>query len=278
MKITGRDPLTIAQKWEKGWEGQVRGKVILISDHPPDLGDPILPTRFNKIRFKQSFLGREDNDLQEKKLRPELPGIAVRCLAAYRRLKERGRFIQPKSAVWLEEEVSVNSNPFAAFVARNVVKEDGADALCKSVYERFEAWCRENGQIDTLKSTPRNHLTRRLNGEGGLTGLNIRRPNGEPRRYVGIRLRTMKNFARSLMPMIDRGSNRLIRMIRLLPHEYMNSGHGSQRRGNLVIFLDFHADQEDQEDHADQQMVSSRLLKKSIYLVISMRRCDSVGQ
>ena len=58
----------------------------------PNFNDPVLPTRFVKLAFEVSFLGREDNQLSERLL-SELPGIAVRCLAAYRRACERGRLI-----------------------------------------------------------------------------------------------------------------------------------------------------------------------------------------
>jgi putative DNA primase/helicase len=46
LNITGGDPVTVGRKWIEAWGGQLRGKVILISNHPPDLGDGILPTRF----------------------------------------------------------------------------------------------------------------------------------------------------------------------------------------------------------------------------------------
>jgi hypothetical protein len=59
---------------------------------------------------------------------------------------------------------------------------------------KFEDWCRENGQLDVLKGTPKNLLTGRLREEGGLVGLRTRKPHGEPRRYVGIRLRSIKEL------------------------------------------------------------------------------------
>jgi putative DNA primase/helicase len=193
LNITGGDRVTLARKYIEAWKGQVRAKVVLISNWPPDLGESVLPTRFVKVWLGQCFLGREDNDLKEK-LRVELPGIAVRCLAAYRRLKTRGRFIQPRSASVLEEDVVEAANPYAAFVARHVVNKDGEAVTCKNVQDRFETWCRENGQIDTLKSTPKNHLTGRLQREGGLAAMRVYRPHGEARQYIGIRLRSPKEL------------------------------------------------------------------------------------
>ena len=57
LNITGGDPVTLGRKWIEAWGGQLRGKVILISNDPPDLGDGTLPTRFVKVRFEQCFRG-----------------------------------------------------------------------------------------------------------------------------------------------------------------------------------------------------------------------------
>ena len=72
-------------------------KVIITSDEVPNLQDAggVLAWRFIKLEFKESFWGREDVNLRDQ-LEAELPGIANRCLAAYRRLRRRGQFLSPK--------------------------------------------------------------------------------------------------------------------------------------------------------------------------------------
>jgi putative DNA primase/helicase len=85
-------------------------KVILISNDIPNLNDPILVTRFVKIAFRVSFRDREDLTLAGR-LRAELPGIANRCLAGYRRLCRRGSFIQPETGLQLAREIATRSNP-----------------------------------------------------------------------------------------------------------------------------------------------------------------------
>ena len=78
------------------------------------MNDAILVTRFIKIAFNVSFRNREDLTLSTR-LIAELPGIAVRCLAGYRRLCRRGSLIQPKSGLTLAGELTAKSNPWQAF-------------------------------------------------------------------------------------------------------------------------------------------------------------------
>ena len=79
----------------------------------PNLQDAggVLASRFIKVAFQRSFAGKEDVNLRAK-LAAELPGIAVRCLAAYRRLLRRGHFIQLRSAADLEAQINEQANGF----------------------------------------------------------------------------------------------------------------------------------------------------------------------
>jgi putative DNA primase/helicase len=111
LKITAGDRISIPRKnIGAPWEGKLRGKVWIASNKMLNFNDPTLPTRFIKIDFKQSFLGREDRFLSEK-LKLELPGIAARAVRAYARLRERGVFIQPRSSDGLEREIAKGSDP-----------------------------------------------------------------------------------------------------------------------------------------------------------------------
>jgi putative DNA primase/helicase len=100
LNIIGRDTVAIGRKFKEAWQGRLSVKVIITTNELPNLQDAggVLASRFIMLDFKQSFFGREDVNLREK-LEAELPGIANRCLAAYRRLRERGRFIQPKAGL-----------------------------------------------------------------------------------------------------------------------------------------------------------------------------------
>jgi putative DNA primase/helicase len=61
LNITGEDTITIGRKWIGAWHGQLRLKLVVISNEVPNLNDSsgVLPSRFVKIRFSVSFYGRE---------------------------------------------------------------------------------------------------------------------------------------------------------------------------------------------------------------------------
>jgi phage/plasmid-associated DNA primase len=167
-------------------------KVFLISNDVPNLNDQILVTRFIKIAFRVSFRGREDHTLLDK-LKAELPGIANRCLAAYRSLCERGRLIQPESGARLAREIAAKSNPWQAFVDEQIVIEQGEWVTGSDLHDRFEWWCNENERPDLLRLVPTPQLfTKKLKKEAETISklLNVTfRPHDGKRQYLGFRLK-----------------------------------------------------------------------------------------
>jgi putative DNA primase/helicase len=148
----------------------------------------VLPTRFIKIAFGQSFLDKEDVELPAK-LKKELSGIAVRCLAAYRRLLARGRFIQPKSGLALERDISAQSDAFVAMVHDLFEAGGEGEVSCAKAYAKFDIWCQDHGRLDLKRSIPRNHFGKRLRKVKGFQLVRSHKAHDKPRVYLGIRLR-----------------------------------------------------------------------------------------
>ena len=192
LKISGGDPVTIRRKWKSvAWEGVLPMKLFLLSNRIPVLNDTILASRFIHIAFNVSFLGREDVTIP-KRLEAELPGIANRCLRAYRRLCERGRFTQPKSGLELAKEVNRSTNPYQAFAEDRCVLERSASINPTLLLIAFHKWCEDNGRDDLLKTvTAPHHLSKQLKRYiPELSDLDTFRPHGQQRHYLGIRLKT----------------------------------------------------------------------------------------
>ena len=188
LNVTGEDPVTIGRKYLGSWHGQLRLKPILISNEVPNLNDSqcVLPSRFVKFRFGESFFGREDVGLL-KKLEGELGGIAARCLRAYRRLCERGHFIQPKSADALELAVREASDPFTAMM-QDCFKPDPEGWVTKGLaYDRFTKWCREKSRMDLWRSVPNNKFGAKLREVPGFERVSDFRPSGQPRGWAGVK-------------------------------------------------------------------------------------------
>jgi putative DNA primase/helicase len=187
LNIIGRDVVSVGVKYvPQPWQGRLPVKVIITSNEVPNLqdGGGVLASRFIKLDFKESFFGREDPTLRDQ-LAKELLGIANRCLAAYRRLLARGRFIQPKGGEDLERKIEERVNPFAAFMNECWVKDiDGPGVSVEKFYEVFKEWCGENGRHDLKVSVPKQKLIRYVRGVPGWEWLHSVRRDNKPRRYL----------------------------------------------------------------------------------------------
>lgn len=192
LNVTGRDAVSLGRKYKDHWEGRLTVKFILISNDVPNFGDTanVLPSRFVKIHFRKTFSNVEDVNLP-RQLCAELPGIANLCLAAYRRLVARGKFIQPKSSSELEQRVLARVSPLAEFMQENWVRDDQAEGpTCQIFYNIFVHWCEAAGHAQLLRSYPRQKLGRAIADldewswlrSGGRTA-----ESGRKRRYPGIR-------------------------------------------------------------------------------------------
>jgi putative DNA primase/helicase len=192
LKVTAGDPITIPRKWIGAWHGALPTKVTLVSNEPPNLNDPALTKRFINVHFGVNFeeAGKMDVDLK-KKLKGELPGIAARCLGAYRRLLAEGHFIQPRSGLALAKTVFAKTQGHAEFVDACLVTETGGEVQCSAVWNAFVAWCGVSGRQDVMKETPTPQLLsgklKKLIGRGKVRTM---KPHNGLRVFVGFRLKT----------------------------------------------------------------------------------------
>jgi putative DNA primase/helicase len=193
LKISGRDATGFGRKYKKAWEGEPVCKVFVTSNDPLNITDPILLTRLVIVDFQQSFFGREDITLRDK-LDLELPGIANRCLAAYRRLLANGGFKQPASATRLANKIAAKTNPLVAFMQDCWVIDDKAEGpIAEEIYNSFVAWSQEHRRADLLPSNPKNELIKNIKQIEAYSWLHKSRPHGQQRRYPGLRRRTKED-------------------------------------------------------------------------------------
>jgi phage/plasmid-associated DNA primase len=191
LQIIGRDGVSLGRKYKTDWEGRLFLKIIITSNEVPNLQDAggVLASRFIMLDFQQSFYGREDIKLRDE-LETELPGIANRCLTAYRRLCARGRFIQPKAGRKLKQMIEEKINPYVAFMNEYFVEDKNADGKgvhCSAFLKAFQQWCRENERYDLLQRTIGTNLIKEINKIDRWKWLKSTKQTGELRRYPGIR-------------------------------------------------------------------------------------------
>jgi putative DNA primase/helicase len=189
LKITGGDRVSLGRKYIGAWEGSLPGKVWIVSNKVPNFNDAVLPTRFVKLAFDRSFLGREDIYLADRLLAHELPGIAARCLRAYWRLRDRKHFVQPRSAARLEREIAQSSDAFTQFVLETFIADPDASVTVSRAFSELEIWCGKNGRQDILRGITRMNLAGRIRAVGGFEQIDTFKPHGKQRRYKFMRLR-----------------------------------------------------------------------------------------
>lgn len=147
LAITGEDGLTIDRKFRDAWTGKLDVRFLVLTNELPRLTDSsgALASRFIVLVMTRSFYGKEDRGLLEK-LRPELPGILRWSLAGLERLKGRGHFVPPASAVEAVREMEDLGSPIGAFLRETCVVDASSAVRCDELYRVWGEWCRAHGR------------------------------------------------------------------------------------------------------------------------------------
>lgn len=146
LGISGEDEQNVPRKNLDDLILTLGVRLMLGSNPPFGLSDVTgaLATRLVILRFPESFLGREETDLDDA-LAAELPAIVDLALAALGDLEVAGRFVEPKSSA--EERASVEriANPMLGFLEDRC--ELGADFQtgCDELFRAACAWRLANG-------------------------------------------------------------------------------------------------------------------------------------
>lgn len=189
LSISGEDVLTVDRKGRDAWTGQLPTRFIVATNEAPRLADAsgALASRFIALSLRHSWLGRENTSLRDELL-AELPGILQWSLAGLKRLRQRGRFVQPESGAGLLDSVSQLASPVAAFVADDCELDPGDETAVADLYAAWCRWCQRMGRQDV---GDRQRFGRDL--KAACPGIDDRRPRTEDgkreRVYRGIRLR-----------------------------------------------------------------------------------------
>ncbi|MFG0351925.1 phage/plasmid primase, P4 family [Pseudomonas sp. zbq_5] len=152
LSISGEDTLTIDRKYKPAWTGALKTRLLMFSNELPKILDDsgALSSRFIVLRMRKSFYGKEDTGLADRLLL-ELPAILNWALDGLERLKKRGAFRQPTSALELVQELEKLSSPIGAFIADKCVVDPTAQVGCDHLYKVYDLHCRI---FEGWKTTP----------------------------------------------------------------------------------------------------------------------------
>ncbi len=189
LSISGEDSLTIDRKHREPLTVKLHARFVILSNELPRLGDAsgALAGRLILLRLTRSWYGKEDPHLFDR-LRGELPGILLWAVEGWRRLRDRGRFLQPTSAARLVEDMEDLSSPVGAFVRERCRVAPGERVEVCDLYREWCSWCDAHGRKepgteetfgrDLRAAEPSIDKSRPRTTEGRLhfyTGIRIRR-------------------------------------------------------------------------------------------------------
>jgi putative DNA primase/helicase len=142
LSISGEDALTIDRKHIAAWTGRLPTRFTILTNELPRISDTsgALVGRLVVLVLTQSFYGREDPSLTARLL-TELPGILNWALHGYRRLRQRGYFVQPASAREAIEDLEVLASPIKAFLNDRCDVKPGLSVPVELLYQSWKVWC-----------------------------------------------------------------------------------------------------------------------------------------
>jgi putative DNA primase/helicase len=188
LSISGEDTRTVDRKHKTSITTKLTTRFLMLSNQIPRLVDEsgALANRFIILKMTRDFLGREDHDLTNRLL-AELPGILLWAIAGWRRLKERGYFLQPKSGQDDVELMHDSSSPVGAFLRESCVLGPEHTIAIADLYDAWKTWCLSKGRE---KYTGDEHTFGR-NLNAACPTVTVTRPRSEgsrKRHYQGIAL------------------------------------------------------------------------------------------
>jgi putative DNA primase/helicase len=190
LSISGEDQLTVARKFRDAWHGRLLTRFLILTNELPSLSDGsgALAGRFIVLNLTESFFGKEDPALS-KKLVIEMPGILNWAMEGYRRLCQRGFFVQPKSALDAVEDIEMLASPVKAFIRDHCEIRAGHSATMQDLWNTFNAWATTEG----IKSPGTKQWFGR-NLKSALPGITTKKVGNADAReliYVGIKLKPL---------------------------------------------------------------------------------------
>jgi putative DNA primase/helicase len=188
LSISGEDAITIDRKYREAWTGRLQTRFLILSNELPRLADAsgALAGRFVVFVLTRSFYGREDHALTARLL-AERSAILNWAITGWRRLTERGFFVNPPSSADAVRELEDLGSPIGAFVRERCIVAAARTAATTLLFEAWCDWCRQQrrdhaGTAQTFGRDLR----------AGVPGLKVTQPRGDDSRlrlYEGIGLR-----------------------------------------------------------------------------------------
>lgn len=192
LSISGEDELTIGRKFLPAVTCTLPTRLVILSNELPRITDAsgALASRMLILRFTRSWLGSEDHTLTGRLLQ-ELPGILLWSILGWRRLRERGHFIEPGSSADVREQLADLTSAIGVFLRERCELGRDCSVPRADLYAAYRLWCAAAGR-DRIEDAA--GFGRSLRAAVPCLGTSQPRVNGAPTRlYTGVCLKA-ENF------------------------------------------------------------------------------------
>jgi len=151
LSITGGDLIPIDRKHMLAIFMRLLTRFTIASNELPEIRDAsaAFVGRFIVIDFIRTFKDKEDSTLAER-IAAEMPGIFNWAYAGLKRLRERGRFLQPSRAKSHLRELTDLTSPVTVFLRDECTFEPGAYISKQAIFDAYLKHATEHGR--TFKS------------------------------------------------------------------------------------------------------------------------------
>jgi putative DNA primase/helicase len=188
LSISGEDALTVNRKYREQWTGKLASRLHVISNELPRLGDAsgAIVGRMVVLLLANSWLGKEDYNIEPDVCANEMPGVLNWALGGLRRLVQSGdRFTRAPSSDDAILQLNELASPVRAFVRERCTTGANERIAVELLYQTYKEWTADNGHPAKSKQLFGRDL------RAAFPGIRTERPGtGEDRvrTYVGIKL------------------------------------------------------------------------------------------
>jgi putative DNA primase/helicase len=147
LNISGEDRVPIDRKYKTQLSLILATRLMMLSNEVPELPDTsgALPGRFIVLGFTNHWQENPDTQLTAT-LCQELPGILLWALDGLRRLRQRGKFLQPASAAELVDILMDLSSPLKAWLEARCLVGPQYLGNRQGLYDSWRQWCSEHNR------------------------------------------------------------------------------------------------------------------------------------
>lgn len=158
-KLFAGDPIEAARKYHDPYDYEPTGKHLYAANEVPDIDvsddDEAFWRRWLLVEFPNHYpAGERDPDLRDRLTTDEaLSGVLNWAIEGWNRLLEQGHFTNEEHEAYAKRQRWQSwGETVDEFLSDCVERDENADRITTSeAFERFKAWCRENGRDPDTK-------------------------------------------------------------------------------------------------------------------------------